>query len=293
MQGRWIRGQWERAVAWNAAETMRIGEAFYQHRRGGIRSGDRVYIGRQQKNLLPPSWDAGKKNIVFFSSSEDEFAALDREWDANKLVPTQIGGIRTIVDALHDRQDTCQVYVRIHPNLAGVRFAYHTDLYMLEREYPNVTVISPDSPISTYALIDHADQVVVFGSTVGIEAVYWGKPVILIGPAYYRDLGACYVPKDEAELKDLLTCDLAPKDRLPAIVYGYSILGDVGLGFPCFDFLTFWPDRLLRRVIPGRALRTRILKRLMPALHKVIRRIQDAFGAHSARLLRRATERHP
>ena len=113
--------------------------------------------------------------------------------------------------------------------------------------------------------------------------------VILIGPAYYRNLDTCYLPRDDAELREMLTANLPCKSRLPAIMYGYSILGDVGTGFPCFDFALFWPDRLLRKVIPGRKLRAWILHRLLPAIHAGIRKIQNAFGGRTARLLRRTT----
>ena len=55
-------------------------------------------------------------------------------------------------------------------------YKYHTDLLKLGEKYPNMTVIPGGSSLSTYALIDRADVVVVWGSTTGAEAVYHGKP---------------------------------------------------------------------------------------------------------------------
>lgn len=290
MQGQWIEEHWRKAVEKNEDEAVRVGRSFYEKRRSGIPAGDRVYTAKQQKDALPTNWNSDKQNIVFFSSSEDEFVAIDKEWEDLKYTPTQIGGVRKIVDALRGTSNGYHVYLRIHPNLANVTFSYHTDLYSLEREYPNITVIPPDSPVSTYALIDQADKVVVFGSTVGIEAVYWGKPVILVGPTYYQNLGACYIPKDDADLKRLLMSDLAPMSQARAIKYGYSILGDVGSPFIYFDFSLFWPDHFLGKLIKSKRLRAALLKHSLSGVHGVSRAIQRLCGTFSSRALRKVSE---
>ena len=89
---------------------------------------------------------------------------------------------------------------------------YHTDLLKLGEKYPNMTVIPGGSSLSTYALIDRADVVVVWGSTTGAEAVYHGKPVILLGGAVYRELGITYYPENEDEPMqsrwDFITCNI-------------------------------------------------------------------------------------
>ncbi len=291
MQGRWILAQWRAAVAKNEPEAIRIGRSFYEKKRAGVRVGDRVYTAKQQKDLLPSNWNPAQKNIVFFISSEDENMALDKLWESGNYVPTQIGGVRKILDALRDRSDLYQVYVRVHPNLEHVKFAYHTDLYTLEQEYPNVTVLAPASPVSTYALIDHADKVVVFGSTVGVEASYWGKPVILIGPAYYQNLGACYFPKDDADLKRLLISDLPAMDQMPAIIYGYSISGDVGMPFRHFDFSLFWPDRFLGKVIGSKRVRSAVLGRALRLIQSVLGALQYAYATLPSRFLKKTSAR--
>ena len=101
-------------------------------------------------------------------------------------------------------------------------YKYHTDLLKLGEKYPNMTVIPGGSSLSTYALIDRADVVVVWGSTTGAEAVYHGKPVILLGGAVYRELGITYNPENEEELHRLLLQSvLPPKDRTNAIKMGF------------------------------------------------------------------------
>jgi hypothetical protein len=266
MQSQFIRKQWEDAVAKDKERAFEIGHRFFKNRRSGIPAGDRVYITQQSAGKLPEKWDESKRNVVFFNSSEDEFAGIDAEWDSYKYCKSQMDGILKVLDLIKDEQDKFQLYVRVHPNLAGVTLPYHTDLYKLEANYPCLTVISPTSPISTYALIDHADKIIVYGSTVGIEAVYWGKPVIQIGPSYYRNLNVCYIPENDTHFKELLTRDLSPIEhgQEAALMHAYSVIGDIGLPFYHFDFLNFWPDLILAKVIRSSKMRMKVLNWLRP-----------------------------
>ena len=59
---------------------------------------------------------------------------------------------------------------------------------------------------------------------MGVEAVYWEKPSILAGMCFYRELGCTYNPETHVELMEMLGADLEPKDREPAIMFGYYLL---------------------------------------------------------------------
>ncbi len=285
MQGERILSIWETAVVKDEQQAHQLAETFFINRRSGRDAGDRVYTTDQLNNLLPANWDIHKQNIVFFTSSEDEFASIDNEWDSFKYSETQIECVIKILHLMSRNESHCHLYVRLHPNLKGITFSYHTDFYKLEQKFPNVTVIPPESPISTYALMDNADKVAVFGSTVGIESVYWQKPVILLGPAYYRMLGGCYIPQDDIDLNNLIFDKLAPKNNISALQYGYSIMGDVGTPFTHLDITLFWPDMILKKIIRNERLRTKILKRLIPALNNCIRFIQQASYLRARRSL--------
>jgi hypothetical protein len=64
---------------------------------------------------------------------------------------------------------------------------------------PNVTFINADQMISSYELIEHAKFVMVYNSTVGLEAAIKGKPVICAGKARYTRVDAVYFPKTTME----------------------------------------------------------------------------------------------
>ncbi len=214
--------------AWNDCpmseeEKIKIGKDFFERRRNGISAGDVVYTSNQRKGLLPSDWDEQKTNIVIFNSSEDEFAAIGDEYAKLALFKTQYQGIRFIMETLKDKKNV-HVYLRVHPNLAKIPYRYHRELMRFSESYDNITVIPGADAVSTYDLMDAAEKVVVFGSTMGLEATYWGKPVILLAGAGYYHSGICYVPKTESELRDMLLAKLAPKNNYEAIRIAFYML---------------------------------------------------------------------
>lgn len=211
-----------------------IGKSFFERRRNAQYAGDKIYTLGQKKNMLPDNWDKKKRNVVFFNSSEDEFAAIGQEYEKYSLYPSQLEGLKDIFD--HFAQNTnIHFYLRIHPNLKDIKYKYHTDLYKLSI-YSNVSVIPADSAVSSYSLLDAANTVVTFGSTMGIESVYWGKPTVLLCGAGYYKLNCCYIPHSKDALYDLIQRDLQPRDQIQAIKYGYYLLNDQWTGPTYFDF---------------------------------------------------------
>lgn len=224
----YIQRQEKMERAWKEAKEKgidceTIGKSFYERRRGAKGTGDKIYITLQEEGKIVDGWDDSKENIVIFNSSEDEITAAGGDIDKYKLFPYQIDGIKAIAE--HYKEDkTKHFYLRVHPNLIPVKSEHHLGLYKLN--YPNLTVIPADSPISSYALLDKADKVVTFGSSMGIEATYAHKPSISAGFTYYRGLNVAYNPKNLDELWKLIeTKDLKDKYCENVLVYGYYLMG--------------------------------------------------------------------
>ena len=215
---------WDRRIkdAWDSAADMQmrdsIGKQFFEDSRGGTPVGWKSYITGQSLGQLPDGWDRNKTNVAIFNSSEDEFAGLGDEWK-NPVYEIQSRGIERIVSESLEQFPNMHFYLRVHPNLTNVQNAGLTRL--LSFQSPNFSVILPDSPISTYSLMDAADKVLSFGSTVGIEATYWGKVSILAGRCFYENLDAAHVANSHAEVMSLLAQDLLPCSRTNALKYGY------------------------------------------------------------------------
>lgn len=237
-----IREAWERAGADREATAAR----WFQARSEGDGGSWFSYVQHQRAASLPRDWDPRKRNVVVFLSSEDEFVAVGDCW-RNPLYRDQTHAIRAIVQSLRGNSRDVHLYLRVHPNLAGVDNRQTREL--AEVAAPFVTVIGADDPISSYALLRAAEKVVTFGSTLGIEAVYWGVPSVLAGTSYYRNLGATYNPGSHAEMIEMIGRPLPPKPVTPALIYGHYF---ATFGTP---FRYFSPDGIFSGTFKGRRIK--------------------------------------
>ncbi|MCO6494370.1 MAG: hypothetical protein J5I91_01645 [Bacteroidetes bacterium] len=200
-------------------EKKRIkGAEFFEKRRKGIELSWKSFIENQEKGLLPAGFDPNKKNIMIFNSSEFEFASVGPEWN-NPLYKNQNEGIIKIVKDFSADTDY-HFYLRMHPNLADANPVNYEELLNLNA--PNLSIIMPDSPIDSYHLLDMAHKVVTFGSTMGIEASFWGKTSIMAGHSLYESLDAVYRPSTHQELLSMIKDEnLKPKAKEHAMIFGY------------------------------------------------------------------------
>ena len=216
-------------------EKERIGRRFFESKYSHAFCGDHDYTANQDAGKLPDGWDDTKKNYVIYNSSEDEYVAIGGEYDKGKVFKTQIEGIRYIANLLKDRSDI-HVYLRIHPNLAKIKYKYHTDLLDLGSQFKNLFVIRGDSNVSTYTLMRKADRVITFGSTTGVEASYMGKPVISLWRNWFSGIDLAYdVTSIEEMTQLLLVGELAPKPQVESIKFGYYQMAPILPSYMYFD----------------------------------------------------------
>lgn len=214
-------------------ERDKIARSFYENRKNAVFAGDKIYVKDQTTGKLPSDWDTKKENIVIFNSSEDEYCAIGSDTENDALFDSQLIGIRKIVERFED-DSTKHFTLRVHPHLKGLPYRYHQDLYNLQ--YKNLTVIPAESDISSYSVLDAADKIIVFGSTIGIEASYWGKPVINLAYALYEFMDVVYWPKTETELWNMIDDkQLKPKPQNNALPYGLYYMTDKHEPFKYFN----------------------------------------------------------
>ncbi|WP_034920714.1 hypothetical protein [Gillisia sp. CAL575] len=204
-------------------EKLKIGSEFFERQKSGESIIFPSYTGEMKKGSLPKMIFNGNKNIVLFNSSDDEFAALGKEFD-NPYYKDQLEALQVLTDFVGRSLSSHNLIIRMHPNLKGVTHEYATKILGLNKLYPNIFVISPESPADSYELIGIADKVISFGSTTGLEANYQGKPVILLGKGLYFYSIVAYVPKNISEIRVLLKKDLQPKPKDDTIKFGFYFL---------------------------------------------------------------------
>ena len=136
-------------------EKVALGNSFFTKRRGGEDTGDlRIYVENQVEGNVS-CFKEGKRNIAIFNSSEDEFAAVGGDWDKLKLFRNQYEGI---IYLLENADPSIHFILRIHPNLEGIPYKSHTELYKLPERYSNITVIPAKSNASTYTIMEKCED---------------------------------------------------------------------------------------------------------------------------------------
>lgn len=211
-----IRNSWSNAV--ENPLRRQLASQWYEDRVNRVEKNWHSFVKEQKLGLLPDQWNSRKKNVTIFCSSDDEFVAIGDGWK-NRLYSNQLLAISKIAKQLGDSAPGIHLTLRVHPNLKNVD--NQRSRQMLALDFPNLTVIPPDAPVDSYELMRASDTVATFGSSVGIEAVYWGRPSVLLGPSFYQNLGGVYRPETHEQAVELLARELDPREKEGALMYGF------------------------------------------------------------------------
>ncbi|MEC9282560.1 MAG: hypothetical protein VX642_07595 [Bdellovibrionota bacterium] len=202
------------------SELYKIGEDFFENQRKGKVYSWKSYITEQEQGKLPDGFEEGLRKVSIFISSEDEFFALD-DFKVH-FFKDQVEAITYMASQLKEELGrSLSLFVRIHPNLAGIDNHFIRSIKSLEQD--GLTVIDADSKVSSYSLVDQSDLILSFGSTVGVEACYVGKPVLLMGTTWYEDLDICTVPESKSDLIEKIKTENKVRNKKDAILYGAYI----------------------------------------------------------------------
>jgi hypothetical protein len=144
-----------------------------------------------------------------------------------------------------------QLIVRVHPGeLLGAGHPSTEIVRQATLDLPDkVRVVSPDSDINTYDLIELAHVGLVYTTTVGMEMVMQGVPVIVSGTTHYRGKGFTYDPESWNEYFEVLDRLLreplgrrVPDEQIElAMRYAYRFFFEYPFPFP-WHLIGFWKD---------------------------------------------------
>jgi hypothetical protein len=132
--------------------------------------------------------ERGERVLSLFANLTWDSACLDRDIAYDSMVDW----ITRVVASARDMRGT-RVVVRAHPSEArrGTREPILPLVSArLGGDIPaNVSFVPGHEPLSSYVLLAMSDLVMVYTSTVGIEAAVRGHPVAVAGDAHYRGRG--------------------------------------------------------------------------------------------------------
>ena len=183
---------WEN-MAWSAGHEKEILDYLNSRRRGG-----RDWIVFQDKDSKEDLAQISKSLGGLDFSRPCIGMLTNVAWDAQIHYPGNVFSdmfdwvIKTI-DYFSRRPDL-QLVIRVHPaELSGDVPSRQRVVEEVKKKYPvlprNVFMIPPQSRISTYAVMEACNAVVIYGTKTGVELTSLGIPVIVAGEAWIRNKG--------------------------------------------------------------------------------------------------------
>lgn len=198
------------------------GTRFFESRRNGISTDARSFTQRQKYGEL--SVKDSRPILAIFTSSADELQVAGKQWFTSAS-NDPIWFILQLADLL---DSTYRLIVRMHPNQAGDRTGAAQKMQKLFTLHPRIELLRPQDCQSTYELIDASAAVLTFGSTVGLEATFWGKPSILCGRATWERLDVAYFAESPSKVSALLKGGIPAKSKSDSIIAGAFYMAGSG-----------------------------------------------------------------
>ncbi|SME98379.1 Capsule polysaccharide biosynthesis protein [Tistlia consotensis] len=134
-------------------------------------------------------------------------------WDAQLHYPANAFGsmmewVEASIRAFAERPDL-QLAIRVHPaEIRGTPASRQRVVEEIGKRFSrlpeNVFIVPPESPISTYALLELCDSALIYGTKMGVELTAMGIPTIVAGEAWIRNKGLTRDADSPAHYRELL-----------------------------------------------------------------------------------------
>jgi hypothetical protein len=153
----------------------------------GLRYGKEMYALLNEKNPLPVELK-GNKYVVLFTNLNFDTAVIGR----NPVFKSMYQWIDEVIDYWIENELKETLVIRVHP--AEVKLVTYSDDFVAPRieekvkNASNIIVYEPLDHVDSYTLIENMQFGLVYSSTIGLEIPYYGKPCLIAGEAFYRNL---------------------------------------------------------------------------------------------------------
>ena len=202
---------------WDPTERDSVAASWFEERINHVDPANVQFTGGQESGRTIER-ESDAPLVVYFSSSGDEIAELDLDW--SEYFTDQPHALVTLSDTC--RELGFDLVVRTHPHARIKPAEDNLDWDSAVEVTDPALHIDQHSSVDSYALMREANVVVTYGSTTGVEAAYLGRPVIVMGPSAYDELGCAVRPRTQVELGELLagSRSLPPDVSAFALPYG-------------------------------------------------------------------------
>ena len=127
---------------------------------------------------------------------------------ANVLFRDMFAWLDKVLEVIKSHPETLFV-IRAHPDESrpGKSSQESVADWVRDRDVeslPNVIFVGPDAYFSSYEMISRAKFVMIYNSTIGMEASIMGAPVLCAGKARFTQLETVFFPKTKDEYTEML-----------------------------------------------------------------------------------------
>ena len=178
--------------------------------------------------------------ICIFTSSIDEFAHLGRQWNRNDDLG-QWEAIELIIPIL---SKFYTVIIRQHPNMVNKsRINYLREIEImknLQRNFSDLIIFDSNSSINSYTLAKNSKAVIVWNSTIGLEASALGIRVYHLAPTYYDKIADVRYIDDFEKINNLLNLDWKVDSTKALRYFSYLLNSNYPILFQMSGFSFYW-----------------------------------------------------
>jgi hypothetical protein len=179
----------------------------------GLRYGKEMYALLNEKNPLPKEL-VEKKYVVLFTNLNFDTAVIGR----NPVFESMYQWIDEVIDFWINNEIKETLVIRVHP--AEVKLVTYSDDFVAPRiaekvkNTSNILVFEPTDKVDSYTLIENMQFGLVYSSTIGLEIPYYGKPCLIAGEAFYRNLNFVSFKNSKKEYFEELDRFLNPSEPI-------------------------------------------------------------------------------
>lgn len=144
-----------------------------------------------------------KTIITYFTVSFDEWMSLPSDIYPRSVWPDEFSALHSLLSIVNNLPDI-HLILRVHPNNLNKhpmdQLRIHNTLLP-----SNATLVPAHSLVDSYELLSISHSIFTYGSSIGYEAAYLGKPVYIFGRCFYDSLDGIKSIKSYAELLSVIS----------------------------------------------------------------------------------------
>jgi hypothetical protein len=146
-----------------------------------------------------PEYLIDKNYIVFFTSSPDEYFAIDDKTSLTDEFNSQFDAALAIAKVCAD--SNFLFVIRLHPHLQYKHDSWRNEWKFDSLEKLNSIIILPNSIYDTYEIMNKSFIVFTAGSTIAIESAYACKPIANVGQSLATHISCAVEIKNMQDLR--------------------------------------------------------------------------------------------